>query len=518
MTINRIGTAAVGLALLTGMVACGDLTSLNQDPNNPLDAPAAAVFTNGTRQAVGRFMGNTYDLRGTEFVAQHLAEAQYPDEDRYYRLQGPQTTTTFDNSYSYDLEDLKKVVDYGLAHDAPSVYGPALVMRTWTYSYITDTWGDVPYSTALKGDSADALLSPTYDKQQDIYNDFFATLSMVDSALQHDSKPDTTVASGDPIYGGDMTQWRKFANSLHARLALRVINVNPGLAAAELAKAIPSPGAIITDNADNAKLTWPGDGKFDNPWADNFDTRDDHRMSKTLMDILKASNDPRMPIYAQPADTDLVYSDRWGGMPNGLKNSTAATWIKTASKPGEIFYADHGGYSLPSFLFTAAEGNFILAEVAERGLAGLSAGQAAGYYNAGIRASMEQWGVASSDIDDYLAQPGVAYQGGSAGLKQIAVQKWLALFTDGGQAWFEWRRTCQPSTIVAGPDAMVNFVPRRFEYSLTEYTVNSENLDAAITDMGGTDDFAATMWWDKNQAAAPTYENSTVCAGTPSAP
>jgi hypothetical protein len=309
-----------------------------------------------------------------------------------------------------------------------------------------------------------------------------------------------------------MGEWEKFSNSLRARLALRIVNVDPTKAAAELAAAVSAPGGIITDNADNAKLVWPGDGIYDNPWADNFDTRDDHRMSQTLMNILKSTSDPRMPIYAQPADTNTKFPDGYGGMPNGLINAEAATWIKTASPPGTMFYASHGGYSLPSFLFTAAEGNFILAEAAERGIGGVS-GSAASYYQAGIRASMEQWGVASADIDAYLAQPGVAYQGGPAGLKQIAVQKWIALFTDGGQAWFEWRRTCQPSTIQAGKAAIVDNVPRRFEYSQTEYTVNGDNLQAAISNMGG-DDFATSTWWDTNPTVAPTYVDAAACLGT----
>ena len=87
----------------------------------------------------------------------------------------------------------------------------------------------------------------------------------------------------------------------------------------------------------------------------------------------------------------------------------------------------------------------IQAEAAERSLGGLTPSQAAGFYNAGITASMNQWGVTdAAAITAYLAQPAVAYKGGTAGLKQIALQKWIALYSDGGQAWFEWRRTCTP--------------------------------------------------------------------------
>jgi hypothetical protein len=135
-------------------------------------------------------------------------------------------------------------------------------------------------------------------------------------------------------------------------------------------------------------------------------------------------------------------------------------------------------------------------------MGGLTAAQAPAFYAEAIRASMEQWGVASAAaITTYLARPEVAYQGGVAGLKQIAIQKWIALYGDGGNAWFEWRRTCQPSTVVPGPAATEVFVPRRFYYSQTEVSVNGSNVDAAVTQQGGDDSFGTRVWWDQPQNA-----------------
>ena len=103
----------------------------------------------------------------------------------------------------------------------------------------------------------------------------------------------------------------------------------------------------------------------------------------------------------------------------------------------QIFAADQ-----PSYIMTYAEYQFILAEAAERGWI---AGSAATFYAAGIRASMQQWGVADADITTYLAQPRIVYAGGAAGLAQIGVQKWISLFTQGFEAWSEWRRTGYPN-------------------------------------------------------------------------
>jgi hypothetical protein len=476
------------------------LTGMNQNPNSPVEAPSGPVFTNAVQTTAGRYFGSL-DFRGTEFIAQHLGEAFYPDEDRYSRLQGPQTTSAFNNTYSRELEDFHKVAVAGLTDNLPGLYGPALVMQAWDFGNLTDAWGDVPYSQALQGDSAGGTVSPVYDPQQDIYTGLFATLTKVSADLEADGSNE--LGGADPIYGGDPEAWQRFANSLHARYALRVVNKDPALADAELTAAFTAPGGLIEDNADNAQLVWPGDGVFDNPWADNFKSRDDQRMSRTLVDIMLANSDPRLPIYAQPTQDDTT---KYAGMPNGLDDAAANSWARRASRAGDIFYADHGGLSQPSYFITAAEVLFIKAEAAERSLGGLTPAQAKGFYDAAITASLEQWGVTEqADIDAYLAQTNVAYKGGTAGLTQIATQKWIALYTQGLQAWAEWRRTCQPSTLQAGPAAIVDFIPRRLEYSQTEYAVNKDNLDAAVARQGGEDTFAARMWWDSNPTAAPTY-------------
>ena len=514
-----------GLTLAAVLGACNNgLTDLNNNPNNPTSAPPGALFTNAARDAVRTWLsGGIADLRGTEFVAQQIGEAQYPNEDEYQRIQGAQTTGLFDNAYQNHLEDLRKVIAAGQAASDAGMYGPAMVMQAWSFGYITDLWGDVPYTTALQGDTTGSdVLKPTYDKQQDIYAGLFKTLSDATAAM--DAGGGAGLGGADPIYGGDLASWERFANSLHARYALRIINADPTTAAAELAAAFSAPGGLISSNSENAELVWPGDGVNNNPWTDNFKGRDDHRMSKVFMDILIANNDPRMPIWAQPVADSSVYSNGYGGMPNGLSTADAASWVNTASRPGAIFWpgatsvgviGSPANAALPSYMLTYAEVSFIKAEVAERNLVpGFTPAQAAGFYQDGIRASMQQWGVSDADIDAFLAQPSVAYKGGVDGLKQIAIQKWLALFTDGSEAWFEWRRTCQPSTVVAGPAAIINTVPRRFEYSITEQTVNADNLAAAVADQGA-DDFTTRVWWDTKPDQAPTFDNTPgVCTGT----
>jgi hypothetical protein len=508
-TYRKLLAVAAALALAGGTTACDPdkLTDINRNPNSPEDAPPGPLFTQAARLSASRWLGGGYNLRGTTLLAQHLAQVQYPDEDAYSRLTGGATTTYFDFPYFTELEDLQKVIEKGEAEDEPGLYGPALVLRTWGFGFLTDTWGDIPYSEALQADAGGSL-SPAYDTQQSIYDDFFVVLNR--AADDMGGSIDATLGDADPLYGGDVSHWRKFANSLRARHALRIVNVNATKASTELAAAFTDPGGIFTSNADNAVLHWPGDGIYNNPWSDNFQTRDDHRMSDRLMNIMLASSDPRIPIYAMPTTAN---PSTFAGMPNALTHSGASAYFNTSSRPGAVFFPGQTAYgffggqgkSFPSFMMTYAEVAFIRAEAAERGLGGLTAGQAAGFYQAGIRASMEQWEVPEAEIVTYLARGDVAYAGGVAGLRQIATQKWIALYTDGGQAWAEWRRTCVPFTVKPGPAAIIGTHPRRLQYSITEVSVNGASVDAAVAQQG-PDDFTTRMYWDKSPTAAPTFQ------------
>ena len=502
----RVGT---GVALAFVAAACNSdkLTNLNKNPNSPEDVPPGPLFTNAARVSVARWLGTGYDLRETEWVAQHLAEVQYNDEDRYLRIHAADTEGSFNGAYPGELKDFAQIIAKGTASNSPGTYGPAQVMRTWGFSYLTNSWGDVPYFSALSAD-AGGTLSPTYDKQKDIYDDFFKVLAQASTDL---STATNTLSSADPIYAGSPTKWGKFSNSLRLRLALNLINVDPTTAKAQMQSAFTAPGGLILTNADNAQLNWPGDGVYNNPWSDNFAGRDDHRVSNRLMNLMQANNDPRIPIFAQPRDADQT---NYVGQPNSLSpaHAAAANWLVNASRPGAIFYAGRTAYGTfggsgaktPSYIMTAAEVNFILAEAAERGLITGLPSTAAEYYNAGITASLQQWGVSAANIVTFLARPGVVYTPGAIGLLQIAQQKWIALFSDGGEAWTEWRRTCVPYTVVPGIDASKPNVPRRFEYPVREYTVNEAAVNAAVTQQG-TDVFETRMYWDKNPSAAPTY-------------
>lgn len=498
---SSVARTAIASALLAGAAACShDITGLNNNPNSPTDVPPGPLFTNAAQTLVSRFLGANWDFTGTSLWVQHMAKVQYVEEDQY-NLRTTTTATHFASPYTGGLEDLQKVITK--SGSQPNTAGPARVLKSWTFQIMTDSWGDIPYSQALKGDSVGASLTPAYDPQKDIYAGMIADLKTAATTMTAaTSAADPGLGSADPIYNGSPAKWRKFANSLRARMALRLIKADPTTAATELQAALNGPGGIMTSNADNAQVIWPGDGIFDNPWAANFATRDDNRLSKVFADTLNALGDKRITVYGQPTKADPT---KYAGAPNALSTSVAGTYLNTASRPGAIFYpgtttygtyGSSAGKKTPSYLMVYSELLFIQAEAAQRGIAGLNAGQAKGFYDQAVRASFEQWGLTTADADAYLAKPGVSYAGGAAGMAQIGLQKWIALFSQGSEAWAEYRRSGFPSTLKAGPNALLNEIPRRIPYSVDEQSVNAASRSAAVARQG-PDNFLTRVYWDK---------------------
>lgn len=489
-----------GLALL-GASACDNskLTSVNKNPNSPEQVSASLLFPTATIRSV-RIARSTMEITPSAFVhwPQYFAEYQYP-EISYYQFRPTTADGWWNTWYTGPLEDYSQALKQTIAAKRPNQTGPILVMRAFDYSIMTGIWGDIPFTEANQADNAN--ITPVYDKQQMIYDSLLTNLKDAAAMLGGAS---AGYGTHDPVYGGDPAEWKKLANSLHARLGLNLSNVDPARAKAEVSAAIAAGG--FTSNDDNAQINWPGDNINDNPWYDNQKegngTRDDARLSVTFVDTLEHLNDPRLAVFARPvqdvtcgpaAGCTPVLAGNYRGMPNGLQAGDAGNWGPRASRPGlQVFAATQ-----PSYIMTYAEYSFIKAEAAERGWI---SGSAAQFYTDGITAAMQQWGVSDADIATYLAQPQIAYKGGQAGLAQIGVQKWIALFTQGFEAWSEWRRTGYPNLTpalnAATPDGKI---PRRVVYPQTEQSFNNANLQAAITAQGGSDALNMRLWLDPSK-------------------
>ncbi|HET7550782.1 MAG TPA: SusD/RagB family nutrient-binding outer membrane lipoprotein [Gemmatimonadaceae bacterium] len=468
----------LAIALLAASCDSG-LTGLNENPNAPSKVTPQYLFPNGVTNAVGDIRSGGFDLTFTSLWAQHIAMDRFTDEDRYSIRPG-----TIDNNwssfYSDELEDFATIIQQTDAAESPNLVGPALVMKSWTFGVMTDIWGDIPYSEANQGTDN---FTPKYDRQQDIYNGLFADLTAANDMLTPGGEG---YGSADPIYNGDATKWKQFANSLRLRFALRLIKVDPEKAKAEATAAIAA--GVFTSNDDNALLRWPGDGTNDSPFFNTFRTRDDQHVSQTLVDTLNALSDPRVAVYADPVISqlpDTVYI----GAPNGLQDDDAiAIGLTNTSRVG----AAYRQRDTPSILMTYSEVLFDEAEAAARGW---TAGDPAALYNDAIRASMQYNGIADDVTDTYLAGSRVAYNP-ATGLTQIALQKWIALFAQGADAYAEYRRSGVPD-LKPGPAVITDpkIVARRLTYPLAEQSFNNANLQEAITAQGGAS-LNDRVWWD----------------------
>jgi hypothetical protein len=342
---------------------------------------------------------------------------------------------------------------------------------------VTDLWGDVPYTEALRGMEEGGTTTPVFDSQQSIYNSILADLAAAPGMMDPSG---SVIEDGDLIYGGDLTYWAQFANSLRMRLAMRLSEVDPDKAEQEFTAAYAAGG--FTSNADNAQLNYVGDGTWDYPIFAYERDRDDHAVSATMVDTLKSLSDPRLPLYAK----ENVYGT-YAGAPNGYDDVPFRH--DSVSRIGEPFTSA----TTPAVIMSYAEVLFLEAEAAERGWISADAGE---LYAAAITADMEWNGVPQGDIDAYLAQADVAYKGGADGLRQIALQKWIALYGNGPEAYTEWRRTGYPE-LHAGPDAVNGgVIPVRLPYPSVEQALNGANLSQAISNQGGAS-LNDPLWWDK---------------------
>ncbi|MDP4222187.1 MAG: SusD/RagB family nutrient-binding outer membrane lipoprotein, partial [Bacteroidota bacterium] len=476
----------LGLFLAAGLVSSctKKYEEINTNPNNPVDVPAINIFTNAVQAGISRQMGGWMQHTYVGCWCQQWCKVQYIDEDRYMPRD---MSGEFQAVYISELKNLTIVINK--AHDSgdKSLEGAAKVMRAWAFMYLTDCWGDIPYSEALQGFSVDGTLTPKYDKQADIYADL---LTQLEDANQLLSSSTINFGSGDIIYGGDPVKWRKFANSLKLRLLTRCagtpwtfiytmagtqppVTTTPGAAAlatadAQIATILGNSTQypIFDSNDDNAMLVYPG-LPYRNPIYNTLLSRQDQAISETMVNWLKSRSDPRLYIYAMPTPVSQTTPPlNWVGFQNG-RGVTAAPFPSISMLGTKIACTE----TAPVYVMTYDEVLFHVAEYQMRKGADAAAKAA---YEAGIAASMERWGLADGstayptwgrgtittsttgypvDYAAYLAGPLVAWGGTDAQKYQkICEQRWAAIFGEGIQAYAEVRRT--------------GFPERAFEYEL----------------------------------------------------
>ena len=504
--IKIVGFAVLISAFLFIVNSCTkDFEEINTDNNNAgLDkASPSMLLTNAIESMtdrvqeifLGEEMGNCW--------AQHEAKVQYTDEDRYI----PRVTVinnTWASFYAASGMDVKVLYNVAVSKQNDNYKGVAMILMSYISSVLTDLHGPIPYSEAWLG-TVNTL--PKYDSQEFVYRDIIAKLDTANMLLSSDG----SAIEGDILFSNDILKWKKFANSLRMRLLLRMSAKDVPFVTTELGKMVADAATypVFESNADNAALAYLGSAPNNHPINENRKTRDDHRISITLIDQMWTNSpnvDWRLCIYAE-----LDGNNTYEGLPNGLTSSKALAYngngMKYTSKLG-IFFTQA---TAPGMLMSYAELQFILAEAAFKNYI---TGDAEAYYKAGIWGSYAQFGNdLLAAVDNNLGLPDPSWTTDSLaqdfydkdvfawdatnGMELIATQRWTATFDQGLQSWFEWRRTGFPVLTPAEDGMNDGKIPVRVTYPTDEASRNPTSLNAAINEfLGGVDNMNTPVWWD----------------------
>lgn len=471
--------------MITG---CQDLTDINEDPNRPAEVSNDFLLTAAQRQLGLRYYGNFDNISFGMTIAQYWAQNEYSDEVRYqYR---PQTNNTFWLEFYTAINDLQEIIRINSELDLedPTVNAAqvrnqnaiATIMKSWAYHNMVDIYGNIPFSEALEGAENP---SPSYDNQANIYE---TLISDVQAAVASINVKEPSFSGGDVVYNGDLENWIKFGNSLLLRMGIRLSDVNPTLAQEVIAGAAED---AISSNAENAAIQFITEQPSVNPLYVSYvvNGRQDYAATENFVNLLTGLGDPRVAEYFAPAEATGTFV----GLTYGLESAEAAAIPRSAVSQlnPKLLEADFEG-----MLIDYAETSFILAEAAANTWI---SGSAAQYYEQGIRASMEYWGITNSaTITNYIAAHPYSED-------NLAIQKYISLYIQGWQSWAEIRRLDlenipEANLVIYEPDENfidINGIPKRRIYPLDEQSLNSSNYSEASDAIGG-DEYDTNLFWD----------------------
>ena len=484
--MQRLYKSTIIILLLTfgTITSCtNDFEEINTDPNNPVSISPSLLLPNAIQIVVDRYWGHSTRYQRLNIDAamcwiQHLSRNIYINaEGDSYEIPLTISSGTWNSIYNESLinfERIKMLSAPGATYENSNYTGIAMTMQSFAFAYLTDVFGPIPYSEALKGTAEEAINSPKYDSMEEIYAGILADLMEANDQLST-SGP---AVVGDIMFNGDIMKWKRFTNSLALRIANRQAAKKPAESRAIMTQILSDPAKypLIVSNDQAAELA-----HFDvigsrNKMFDVFSTRSDWNISTTLINKLLDLDDERITVYAQPLE-DGTYA----GLPNGLTDAAAGTF--NASRIG-LKYLDP---TAPSVLMTYSEVEFIKAEAA---LDGDITGDASEFLENAIKASFKQHGLTMPS--DYMSRIGGVTK------ESIMTQKWIALFGQGVEAWNEYRRTGYPVMPAPHPNSVFSndgILPTRIEYPTSEYSLNKTNLDDGVSKLGGSDNMRTPLWW-----------------------
>ena len=490
----------------------------------PITAMQKCVFPVGT-QADGTSVANRYQTAYN--LAADCWSGYFGQNNNWggpnnlnYFLKDGWVASSYTESYSTVVplwQDLKGKSETQF----PEVFALAQVLKISAWHKATDMFGPIPYKEAGKG-----LITVPYDSQEEVYKSMFKELSDAIEVLTKyaDNGNSKLLPNADAVYAGDVHKWVVYANSLMLRLAMRVYYADAALSKKYALQAVNHSYGVMKTKDDEAKMERGASLEFKNNLDVLINQYNECRMGSSMLAYLGGYQDPRLPKYFNTSTVSQAVTvgtyGKYSGVPTGHDVSSNDAF-RDSSRPAITS-------TTPTYWMRASEVYFLLAEAALHGFA--VGGTAESLYEKGIEMSFEENGIASSEVADYmssglkpsaysfhLTNPGVnvdvpavteattAWSGtDEEKLEKIMIQKWIALYPNGQEAWTEYRRTGYPKlhSVVTNysngeVDSEVGIRRMRFPTNKSTSAEDIANLESARKLLrGGLDKAGTRLWWD----------------------
>ena len=490
----------------------------------PITAMQKCVFPVGT-QADGTSVANRYQTAYN--LAADCWSGYFGQNNNWggpnnlnYFLKDGWVASSYTESYSTVVplwQDLKGKTETQF----PEVFALAQILKISAWHKATDMFGPIPYKEAGKG-----LITVPYDSQEEVYKSMFKELSDAIEVLTKyaDNGNSKLLPNADAVYAGDVHKWVVYANSLMLRLAMRVYYADAALSKKYALQAVNHSYGVMKTKDDEAKMERGASLEFKNNLDVLINQYNECRMGSSMLAYLGGYQDPRLPKYFNTSTVSQAVTvgtyGKYSGVPTGHDVSSNDAF-KDSSRPAITS-------TTPTYWMRASEVYFLLAEAALHGFA--VGGTAESLYEKGIEMSFEENGIASSEAADYmssglkpsaysfhLTNPGVNVDVPAVTqattewtgtdeekLEKIMIQKWIALYPNGQEAWTEYRRTGYPKlhSVVTNYsngeiDSEVGIRRMRFPTNKSTSAEDIANLESARKLLrGGLDKAGTRLWWD----------------------
>ncbi len=482
MINNTLYKITLAILICLTLSCSKSFDELNTNPKEATSVSENTVFLAGEKNLANTYATSLWSVAPFRVISQTWTQVANINEARYSFTTNDAPSGWWNALYTNvlgNLENAKEIINSKSSLFAEDQNKLAItnILEVYAFHLLVNTYGDVPYTEGLS--KTDAF--PKYDSATFIVKDLIARL---DTAVGQLSSSASSYGQYDNIYNGDAAKWKLFANTLKLKLALFFADTDPSYTKTKVEESVTN-GLISSSSQDGKFAFYTTNVNSSNPiWVDliNGTYATYYAPAGYFVKALDSLGDPRLPLYFTK-DVNGGYSGAVAGL-GGVRSSLsgfASYWLSQ---------------SAPTYLLDYVETEFLLAEASERGYS--VSGTAATHYNNAITASIVNAGGSTLTANTYINSAKVTYSRSASWKEKIGYQKWFAFANRNWDSWTEIRRLGYPNIdVVSNPVSAVSTFPKRLYYPSAEQTSNSKNWSEAVSRLGGKDDVASLLFWEK---------------------